>query len=284
MTQMLFFVNIVEKKYSMKHVLITGGSSGIGKGLALLYLKEGCSVSLLARRLDVLEEAKEELSKYLVSNAEIKLYTCDVTDELNVNKVINEAISYFGRIDVLITSAGFSRPGYFMEQTADLFKKTFDINVFGSVYSAQAVLPTMTKQQSGKIVFISSGAGLIGIFGSSSYCSSKFAVRGLAEVLRAECKPQGVQVSIAYPPDTDTPMMAVNKDYKPYETQIVMGSGGFFSVDQVTNAIYKGVNKGKFSITIGFSLMLLDKLGSLLLPIVNRGFDKKILKAQLNNK
>lgn len=264
----------------MKHVLITGGSSGIGKGLAELYLKDGYSVSLLARREDVLVEAKTSLEDFVLGEAKVNIYVADVTNEKEVCTKINEAIDAFGRVDVLITSAGFSRPGYFHEQTSEVFKKTFDINVFGTLYAIHAVLPTMEKQGSGKIVLISSGAALIGIFGSASYCSSKFAVKGLAEVLRAECKPKGIQVSIAYPPDTDTPMMSVNKSYKPYETQMVMGKGGFFTVGQVAESIYKGVNKGKFTITTGTSLKILSTLGSLILPLVNKGFDKKILKAQ----
>ena len=280
---MLFFVSIVVRNYSgvgMKHVLITGGSSGIGKGLAKLYLQEGASVSLLARREEVLEEAKKELEQYRTKGASISIYKCDVTDEVDVKSTIESAIYEYGRIDVLITSAGFSRPGYFLEQGTSIFKKSFDINVFGTLYAIQTVLPYMEKQGSGKIVMISSGAGLIGIFGSSSYCSAKYAVRGLAEVLRAECKPKGIQVSIAYPPDPDTPMMEVNKDYKPAETKMIMGSGGFFTVKQVTEKIYNAVNKGKFAITIGLSLALLNRLGSLLLPIVNSGFDKKIARFQ----
>ena len=267
-----------------KHVCITGGSSGIGKGLAELYLKDGYSLSLLSRRKEVLDEAYNDLKKYIVKGQEIVLFPCDVTDEIGCKAAIKNACDYFNGIDILITSAGFSRPGYFLDQTTDVFKKTFDINVFGTLYPIQEVLPVMEKQGKGKIVMISSAAALIGIFGSSSYCSSKFAVKGLAEVLRAECKPKGIQVSIAYPPDTDTPMMSVNKNYKPYETQMVMGSGGFYSVDYVCKCIYNAVSKGKFSIPIGKNVKLLNRLGSLLLPIVNKGFDKKIAKAQKDKK
>ena len=95
----------------MKHVLITGGSSGIGKGLAELYLKDGYSISLLARREDVLLVAKDSLSKYLISDAEIKTYACDVTNEDNVKAAVREALDYFGGIGsiCIVWYIGFHR-------------------------------------------------------------------------------------------------------------------------------------------------------------------------------
>ena len=167
-------------------------------------------------------------------------------------------ISRFGKIDLLVTSAGHSHPGYFEDQDNDTFRDSFNINFFGSLYPARSVLPHMKHRKGGKILFIDSGAALIGIFGSSSYCSSKFAVRGLAEVLRSECKPHGIQVSIAYPPDTDTPMLHRNQSLKPWESKLIMKKGGMFSADQVAKSIYRKLRQGKFALATGIKLFLLN--------------------------
>ena len=87
----------------------------------------------------------------------------------------------------------------------DVHERTMQVNYFGSLYCVNAVLPYMTKAQKGQIVLVSSGAGLVGLYGYTPYSPSKFALRGLAESMRQELKDQGIRVSIVYPPDTDTP-------------------------------------------------------------------------------
>jgi 3-dehydrosphinganine reductase len=101
-----------------------------------------------------------------------------------------------------------ARPGYFEEVPVAVFERTMAVNYFGTLYPLKAVVPAMVKRGKGAVVLISSGAGLMGLFGYTPYSPTKFALRGLAESLRAELKPTGVHVMIVYPPDTDTPQLA----------------------------------------------------------------------------
>ena len=152
-----------------------------------------------------------------------------------------------------------------------------------SLYSVRAVLPKMLEQTRGKIVLISSGAGLIGIYGYSAYCPSKFALRGLAESLRGELKPQGIQITIAYPPDTDTPQLAAENKIKPAETRKITATAKTWSAKAVAEQILCGVEQNKFAIAPGTELTILNRFHSLLTPLLNWYFDKMVSETNKNN-
>jgi 3-dehydrosphinganine reductase len=125
----------------------------------------------------------------------------------------------------------------------------------------------------------------MGIYGYSAYCPSKFALRGLAESLRGELKPLGVGVSIVYPPDTDTPQLEEENKTKPPETKLITGTAQMWSAEAVAKEIVRGVEKGQFAITPGFEITLLNRLHSLLLPVLNWYSDRLVIKARsLDNK
>ena len=132
------------------------------------------------------------------------------------------------------------------------------VNYFGSLYVVRAALPAMRARRQGRIVFISSGAGLMGLFGYSPYAPAKFALRGLAEGLRAELQADNVGVSIAYPPDTDTPMLAEENKTKPEETKLMTGVVKTWSAHAVASCIMRGIKRGKFAITPGAAIMRHD--------------------------
>jgi 3-dehydrosphinganine reductase len=134
---------------------------------------------------------------------------------------------------VLINCAGTSVPGLFEDLDAEVFEKMMRVNYFGSVFPTKAVVPSMKARSSGRIVFVSSQAGQLGVFGFSAYSPSKFALVGLAQVLRMELQPHGVCVSVAYPPDTDTPGFAEENTQKPEETRMISETAGLFKPDQV---------------------------------------------------
>ncbi|MBE9078634.1 SDR family NAD(P)-dependent oxidoreductase, partial [Romeria aff. gracilis LEGE 07310] len=180
---------------------------------------------------------------------------------------------------LLITCAGIAQPGHFQDIPIDVFETTMAVNYFGTLYSIRAVCKSMVERQQGTILVVSSIAGLIGVYGYSPYCPSKFAVRGLAETLRAELKPSGIQVSIAYPPDTDTPQLAAEAKTKPLATQRISAMAKPWSADAVAQAILKGVQRRDFMITPGFETTLIGKMHSLLAPLSNRYFDSIIAKA-----
>ncbi|XP_023608421.1 3-ketodihydrosphingosine reductase isoform X2 [Myotis lucifugus] len=109
---------------------------------------------------------------------------------------------------MLVNCAGMSISGKFEDLEVSTFEKLMSINYLGSVYPSRAVITTMKERRVGRIVFLASQAGQVGLFGFTAYSSSKFAIKGLAEALQMEVKPYNVYVTVAYPPDTDTPGFA----------------------------------------------------------------------------
>ena len=200
--------------------------------------------------------------------------SADVSQADSITTALQQAISNWGTPDILITSAGIAHPGYFTELPLEVFEQTMSIDYFGSLYSIKAVLPSMIRQKQGQIVLISSGAGLIGIYGYSAYCPAKFAVRGLAESLRGELKPQGIRVTVVYPPDTDTPQLAAENKTKPQETKQITASAKTWSATAVAEQIMRAVEREQFAIAPGLELTLIKRWHSLLAPIINWYFDR----------
>jgi 3-dehydrosphinganine reductase len=188
--------------------------------------------------------------------------------------------THHGPVDVLITSAGVARPGYFEEVPVEVFERTMAVNYFGTVYPLKAIIPAMRQRGSGAVVLISSGAGLVGLFGYTPYAPTKFALRGLAEALRGELKATGVRIAIVYPPDTDTPQLAEENLTKPVETQALTAGGGRWTADAVARVTLEGLARGKFAITPGFQLTALLWLQSGLAPLLNWSFDRVAAKAR----
>jgi 3-dehydrosphinganine reductase len=129
-------------------------------------------------------------------------------------------------------------------------------------------------------VMISSGAALLGIYGYTAYAPSKFAVRGFAEALRSELAPDGIAVSVVYPPDTDTPQFREEVRLRPEPTSRVAGTAGVLSADRVAEAILRGIRRGRFAIAPGLEMSALAVLHSVIGPMLHRfWFDPQIARA-----
>jgi len=116
-----------------------------------------------------------------------------------------------------------------------------EVNYFGTLWCIRAVVPSMMARRRGTIAAISSSAGLISVFGYTAYGPSKFAVRGLTDVLRIELKPHGIHVACIYPSDVDTPQLAGEEPYKPAELHRIAGTIKPIPPEQVADAILRGV-------------------------------------------
>jgi len=237
-------------QFQNKNVVITGGSSGIGKAIACLLVKEGANVAIMARTKSKLDEAVEEIRKYCKSPSQkVISLVCDVTDRNSVHKSMDDCISKFGTLDFAIACAGLAFPGYFLQQEVEIFEKTMSLDYFGSLYLAKEAAAQMARQkEGGHIVFVSSTLGLIGLVGYSTYVPAKYAIRGLAETLRSELKPYNIQISVVYPPDTQTPGYEEENKTKPPETVEISGSMSVADPMQVGKAVLDGIRVGDFHI------------------------------------
>lgn len=263
------------------HAIVSGGSSGIGLALAKRLVAEGWNVSLVGRSAKKLSRTHKELDA-LASDGQrrVQTYAVDVADENATKDAVKRAIKAFGAPDMVVANAGLVEAGYFHSLPLSVYRRLMDVNYFGALHLIKPALPAMRRNHNGQIVLVSSGAGLAGIFGYSAYSPTKFAVRGLAEVLRQELKPDGIHVSAVYPPDTDTPQLAMENKRRPPETRMLAKGARVLSADDVAASIMKGLAKKQFSITPGIETWLLGFLHSVLRRPLNAYFDRVIRRAQ----
>jgi len=266
----------VNKSYKYNHVVISGGSSGIGYSLALSLVRQGIKVTLLARNLNKLKEAQkllqDEYNKIYGNNNIIivMIASVDVSEsEEVVIRALVPSIKAFGIVDLLINCAGTSIAGSFDSLPTEEFERMLKINVLGSIYPTRAVLSGMKSTGKGNIVFVASQVAQVAIHGYTAYAASKWALRGLAEALQMEVKPYGIYVSVAYPPDTDTPGYAVEMESKPSLTKKLSESGNLFKPELVASDILNQISSKYFSITTGLDGWLLKQLHPGMSPINN---------------
>ncbi len=258
--------------YQGKTALITGGSSGIGLALARRLLEHGASVTLLARDQQKLDDAKASLlsinSGYIVSTI-----SADVTEVDSLRAILADFQEQHGTPNILINSAGVARPGYVEELPLEVYRWTMDIDYHGTVNMVKLLLPGMLERGSGHIINVSSMAGVVGIFGYTAYSGAKFAVKGFSDVLRSELKPRGIKVSVVFPPDTKTPQLEWEDQFKPEETRIISGTSKPISPDEVASWTLKQAAKGKYAIVPGGEAKLLyllaTRLGDWVYPIID---------------
>jgi len=257
------------------HVLITGGSSGIGLATAVSCLGRGAAVSLVARDPERLAGARDVLVARRVPGARIATAAADVTDAMALGRAIDALVAELGPVDVLVTSAGEAHPGHFTELADDVFRAQMEVGYFGALHAARAVVPAMIERKRGHLVFVASVVALVGVYGYSAYAPAKYAVRGLAEALRPELKPHGIVVACAYPPDTDTPGLARENELKPDATKRVSATIKPRSADHVGNAIVRGIERNRLGITADPQTAGLYRAGGLVVPVLNAVFDRK---------
>jgi 3-dehydrosphinganine reductase len=251
--------------------VVSGGSSGIGLALASRLAAAGWDLTILARDLDRLAAARATLA---AEGAAVVTHSVDVANADGVGRAVRAAVEAHGTPALVVACAGVVVPGLFGAQPLDVFRRTMEVNYLGALHLARAALPAMRARVAagggGRIVLVASGAALLGLYGYSSYAPSKFAVRGLAEALRGELKPEGIAVSVVYPPDTDTPGYREEVRRRPEVTSRLAAGGGLLSAEEAARAILRGVDRGRFAIAPGRAMPALVTLHSLIGPLLHR--------------
>lgn len=268
------------KDFSGKTIYITGGSSGIGLAIARLLATEGAHVAIFARHRDLLESALKQIVN--CGTSKCQRFSCmqiDVSSKDEVEAVMSRAITEFGAPEVLINCAGIARPLNFENITYDQFNETIKVNLYGA-RNTIATLITHMKKQGGYIVNVSSMAGLIGAFGYSDYCASKFALIGFSEALRSELKQYGIKVSVLCPPDTDTPGLQEENKTKPEETKALTARTKLMQPDNVAQVLIKGMKRNRFLIIPGFEGKFYFMMKRLFPSLVEFIMDRDIRKVQ----
>ena len=283
-----------------KNVIITGGSSGIGRATAKLLSGEGANVFVIARDQRKLAWALEDMkAKERNPDQQNGAFSADVTEYQKIEDAVAAIEEVSGACDILINCAGIVYPGYFEELPLSTFREQMNVNYFGTLHAVRAVVPRMMTRRDGHIVNVASMGGVVGGFGYTAYAASKFAVFGFTEALRAEMKPHGIRVSLVLPPDTDTPQLRQERELQPLELKMITGAvkpkaferlseriaywltrwlltdnGKPMSPDRVAAAIVRGIRRGGFLIFPDAKLRLAYRLRGFVIPLGNWAQDQ----------
>ena len=247
-------------KMKDKVVIITGGTSGIGRACAEVFGNYGAKVVITGRNEEKLSQTEANLRQ---KNIDVLTVRADVSVEEDNEKLVKETLSTFGKIDVLINNAGISMRALFNDLDLKVLKQVMDINFWGTVYATKYCLPEIIKNK-GSVVGISSIAGYRGLPGRTGYSASKFAMQGFLEALRTELLKTDVHVLVACPGFTASNIRntALSADgsgqgESPRDEQKMM------SAEEVAQHIHKAVVKRKRDIVLtsqGKMTVLLNKL------------------------
>jgi NAD(P)-dependent dehydrogenase (short-subunit alcohol dehydrogenase family) len=187
--------------------MITGASRGFGAEISKAVLAAGDKLVATARNTKGLDHLGNNGRG---ANSNLFTVALDVTDEAQVRNAVQAALSYFGRIDVLVNNAGYGLMGAIEESSASEVERLYRTNVFGLLNVTRAVLPGMRKERAGHIINFSSLGGYSSAPGFGAYCSTKFAVEGITEALHDEVAPLGIHATVVEPGYIRTDFLATS--------------------------------------------------------------------------
>ena len=225
-----------------KVVIITGGSSGIGKALAYEFGKHGSKIVITGRNQEALDLAITELKE---AGIEVAAFVADVSIEADNEAMARFTVDTFGKIDILINTAGISMRAFSEDVDLDVVKKVMDINFYGTLYATKYCLPEIIRNK-GSVIGISSIAGYRGLPGRTGYSASKFAMQGFLEVLRTEMLHKGVHVLTASPGFTASSIRerSLTKDGTP-QGESPRNEKKMMSAEECARHIYMATRKRK---------------------------------------
>ena len=250
-----------------KTIWITGGSTGIGKALAIKFANEGWNVAISARRENLLKEISERYEN-------IHSFPLDVTDKNKCNEVFNDIKNKFNEVDICFFSTGTWNPKKEKDIDVEQIEDVFKVNFFGTVNSIKAVEKYFKEKKKGIITIVSSIAGYRGLPNSTGYGPSKSALNNLTESLYFDFKRFGVRVCLVSPGFIKTPMTDKNDFKMPF----------LKTPEYAADKIYDGlINKNSFEIHFPKALTIILKIFSFLPSKLYFGLVGRMTKYQKNN-
>lgn len=261
--------------------IIAGGSKGIGKAIAVEIVRLGGSVCLIARSEGPLQAAVAEIRPLATAPGQsVSAFACDAADMDALQPQIDAFVAVHGAPDYLFNCVGYAEPKYVRDYTIADFRKNMRANYEGQLVPILALLPHFVAAQKGHIINTSSILGFIGVAGYTAYTPTKYAIFGLSEALRNELKPYGIKVSVAFPPDTDTPGFKTENETKPRAVALLSSENNkLMSAEAVAKTIVAGAASGRFEIPAGDAGWM-RPLSRLFPGIARRISDREYAKAR----
>ncbi|MCO6497602.1 MAG: SDR family oxidoreductase [Chitinophagaceae bacterium] len=232
-----------------KIVWVTGASNGIGKGLAIEFAKHHCKLILSSRNVEKLQETQRECKNF-TQDAEV--LPLDLEDIDSLKQKTENAISIFGRIDILVNCGGISQRSLILDTDISVDRKLMEVDYLGTVALSKVLLPHFIANHSGVYVVISSVMGKYGSPYRSGYCGAKHALHGFFDVMRMEHEKDGVKVTIICPGfvNTDVTRNALVGDGSHYGSQDDKTENGL-PVEVFSRKALRAIEKEKWEVYIG---------------------------------
>jgi short-subunit dehydrogenase len=239
--------------FTNKVVMITGASSGIGRGLAVEMARRGAKLGLVARRAEVIGDVLREIE---VAGGQALALPADVQEPESISAAAAKLRASFGPIDVLIANAGIGPTRDAADFNAREVSDVINVNVIGASNSVAAVIPEMVARKSGQLVAVSSLAAYRGLPRSAAYCASKAAVSAFFESLRLDLEPRGIAVTIIHPGFIKTPLTAGRDAQMPF----------LMELDQAVVKMTRAIEKRRKRYSFPWQLASIVRAG-MLMPI-----------------
>ena len=226
-------------KLEGKVAIVTGGSQGIGEAIALRYAAEGARVAVVYHRNDA--NADRVVGQIVAKGGEARAFKADCAKVSEIERMVAEVIGRFGSIHILVNNAGVFRTGSVAETTEAIWDEQLNLNLRGVFFAVKAVLPEFRRNGGGKVINVTSIAGVGAFPNCSAYCASKGGLEILTKALAAELGRDHVNVNSLAPGNVATPLNAHlrgpgNEDYIRLMRTMTPTGRDFLSVDEMTGA------------------------------------------------
>ena len=244
-----------------KTAVVTGAGSGIGRAVAELLAEKGCHVAVCDVNADNVSETAHRIQ---ATGRRVSRHIVDVSDRSRMEALPQEVVAEHGGVQVLVNNAGVTAVGEFETLSLEDFEWLMGINFWGVVYGCRFFLPVLRQSREAHIVNMSSVFGLVGVPMQSSYCASKFAVRGLSESLRTELEPSGIGVTSVHPAGVAT-QIAESARYSGERTattrrRVTEMLARALSPERAASLIVKGILENRERVLVGRDAYVIDSI------------------------